>query len=161
MDETREAISAEEAERATEPAETGNQEPQDGQDEKTFTQAEVNEIIRRRLAKEREKFTSLMDGEGEKTLIEREKAVLRRELRADALEKLKESGIPARLADLLDYSDEDSYKISYDRVCGIVNPLIKEAAANARAEMIKGRTPHMGSNTPQGDSIREAFRPKI
>lgn len=160
MEETREAMTTEE--QATEPAETGTQKPQEmeaTQEEKTFTQEEVNEIVRRRLSKEREKFTSLMDSEGEKKLIEREKAVLKRELRADAMDKLKESGLPVSLADLLDYSDEESYTASFERVRGVFEPAIKEAVTKARTDMLRGSSPRSGQVQPV-DNIREAFRPK-
>lgn len=161
MEETREAMTTEE--QATEPAETGTQEPQEPEgahEGKTFTQDEVNEIVRRRLAKEREKFTTLMDSEGEKKLIEREKAVLKRELRADALDKLKEAGLPVSLAELVDYSDEESYTASFERVRGVFEPAIKEAVTKARTEMLKGSSPQTGSVQPV-NNIREAFRPKI
>lgn len=158
MEETREAMTTEE--QATEPAETGTQEPQAAEaehEEKTFTQEEVNEIVRRRLAKEREKFTSLMDGDGEKKLIEREKAVLKRELRADALDRLKENQYPASLADLLDYTDAESCNASFDKVIGVFKELKKqtfEAAYKSGAH-----TPRAGGMQPV-DNIRAAFRPK-
>ena len=101
-----------------------------------------------------------MDSEGEKKLIEREKAVLKRELRADALDKLKEAGLPVSLADLVDYSDEESYTASFERVRGAFEPAIKEAVTKARTEMLKGSSPQTGSVQP-ANNIREAFRPKI
>ena len=159
MEETREAMTTEE--QATEPAETGTNQPQAPEaehEEKTFTQDEVNEIVRRRLAKEREKFTSLMDGEGENKLIEREKAVLKRELRADALDKLKEKQYPSSLADLLDYTDEESCNASFDKVIGVFQDLKKQAFEAAFKS--GAHTPRAGGIAPV-NNIREAFRPKI
>lgn len=161
MEETREAMTT--GEQAAEPAETGMQKPQEPEaahEEKTFTKDEVNDIVRRRLAKEREKFTALMDSEGEKRLIEREKAVLKRELRADALDRFKEAGLPASLADLVDYADEESYNASFERVRSVFEPAIKEAVARARTDMLRGVTPSSGTPQPP-DKIREAFRPKV
>lgn len=161
MDEAREAMTTEE--QATEPAETGMQEPQAAEtecEEKTFTQEEVNEIVRRRLAKEREKFTSLMDSEGEKKLIEREKAVMKRELRMDALDKLRERHLPDRLADLVDYSNEESYTASFEKLCSVFESAIMDAVNQVRDDMLKGHTPHTGA-VQISNNIRDAFRPKI
>lgn len=69
---------------ATEPTENGEEPQAQGvaQEGKTFTQEEVNEIVQRRLAREREKLAAESENsEAEKKLMEREKAVLHRELR--------------------------------------------------------------------------------
>lgn len=166
MEETRDVLTAEEAERAGDPTETGEQPqeraephgPEREHEEKTFTQAEVNEIVRRRLAKEREKYTSLLDGEGEQKLLEREKAVLKRELRADALDRIKEQNYPDSMADLLDYTDEESCRASFEKVTNVFKDLKKQAFEDAFRS--RGNTPKVGGQL-QKDSIREAFRPKI
>ena len=86
--------------------ETANQ--QEG-NEKTFTQAEVDEIIRKRLARERRKTETESNTDGEQeTGDDREKTLEERELRVMAKEKLLDSGMPSNLADVLRYSDEKS-----------------------------------------------------
>lgn len=73
---------------------------------KTFTQEQVNEII----AKEREK----MQEEQSKSIKEREQAILKREMRMNAIDKLQERGLPANLVDALNYSDEKALNTGID-----------------------------------------------
>lgn len=54
--------------------------------------------------------------EAEKKLMEREKAVLHRELRADALERLKEDDLPAKLADLINCENVEDFSRTYKTV---------------------------------------------
>lgn len=72
-------------------------------EERTFTQEEVDEIVRKRLSRERKKT-----GAEESTTTDRERALEERELHVMAREKLLEAGMPAKLADVLRYSDEKS-----------------------------------------------------
>lgn len=80
--------------------------------DKTFTQAEVNEIVRNRLAREREKNDRYGDNAGN----DREKSLEDRELRLMAREKLFESGMPTSLADVLRYSDEKSLEKAIEAI---------------------------------------------
>lgn len=78
-------------------------EQQENNEEKTFTQDEVNEIIRKRLARERMK-----SGSDEDSGTDRERSLEKRELHLMAREKLFDEGLPSQLADILKYSDEKS-----------------------------------------------------
>lgn len=52
----------------------------------------------------------------EQAFVEREQALARRELRAEALETLARKGLPASLADTLDYTDAEGVKSSLEGV---------------------------------------------
>lgn len=96
-----------------------NEETADQQEsnEKTFTQAEVDEIIRKRLARERRKTETESDTDGEQdTGDDREKTLEERELRVMAKEKLLDSGMPSNLADVLRYSDEKSLEKAIEAI---------------------------------------------
>lgn len=83
----------------------GDQLQNDGQEQKTFTQEEVDEIVRKRLARERKKADQ---DNGASSGSDREKTLDERELKIMAKEKLHDSGLPINLADILRYSDEES-----------------------------------------------------
>lgn len=68
--------------------------------EKTFTQEQVNAIIGKRLAEQK--------ASTESELVKREKELEEREMKVKALEILSKKQLPAELADVLKYSDEDS-----------------------------------------------------
>ncbi len=114
----------------------GNQ--QDGQEvsqngadqhegERTFTQDEVNDIVQKRLAKERERLSKVFQEEKQLSeLEERERNILKRELRADAIEELNKRGLPTRLADLLDYSSGENFNSSMAEVTAIFKGALGE-----------------------------------
>ena len=112
--------------------------------DKTFTQAEVNEIVRNRLAREREKN----DRYGDNVVNDREKSLEDRELRLMAREKLFENGMPTNLADVLRYSDEKSLEKAIET--------IKNLDKNQEAPKSWGQRQSGGSNT-NGDPIRKAM----
>lgn len=84
--------------------------------EKTFTQAEVDEIVRKRLARERKKTGLDDNSDGDNAGNDREKSLEDRELRLMAREKLFESGMPTSLADVLRYSDEKSLEKAIETI---------------------------------------------
>lgn len=87
---------------------TGNE-----QDKRTFTQEEVDEIVRKRLARERQK----QEKGGDNTdFSEREQAIAARELKCMAREKLFDAGMPASLADVLNYSDEKTLEAAIEEI---------------------------------------------
>lgn len=85
-----------------------------GSEEKTFTQEEVDEIVRKRLLRERKKT-----GSEDTTGTDREKALEERELHVMAREKLLEVGMPAKLADILRYNDEESLTEALETIKGM------------------------------------------
>lgn len=111
------------------------------QEERTFTQAEVDEIVNRRLARERRRQERTNDTD----IDEREKALTVRELKCMAREKLFDAGMPASLADVLSYSDEKSLESAIDAIKSL-NPSTPKAWGQ-----------RMGHVKSGGDPIRKAM----
>lgn len=81
----------------------------------------------------------------EKELADREAAVAKRELMADAVEKLTAAGLPKQLADCLDYSGREECSSSLETVARA----FQNALTAAVNERIRGRAPKLapsGSN---------------
>ena len=121
----------------TEEQKTGQQQEADQQHEerqegqtspRTFTEEEVNAIVQRRLNREREKLTKAFEeGTRESDLDERERNILKRELKADTLEKLAENGMPAGLADLVNYDSAEECEKSLEIVSAVFNQAVNQA----------------------------------
>ena len=123
-----------------------------GNQERMFSQEEVNQIIKTRLERERAKQNSTLDENLEKRLKDlesRESAFKARESRYDCLEYLQAKGYDPELADILDTSDAESFKKKIDRL-----------ACYTGGRRI---TPPPASHEPSGsgydDPIRQAFAP--
>ncbi len=81
----------------------------EGQEQgRTFTQDEVNAIVRDRLAREREKATPQDD--------ERERDLSARESRLDCREYINENKYPAALLDVFDTSNAEAFKESVKKL---------------------------------------------
>lgn len=105
---------------------TGEQQEQHN-DERVFSQEEVNDIVQRRLVKERERLSKIFQEEKQLSeLEEREQNILKRELRADAIEELGKRSLPLRLADLLDYNSGESLEKSLNEVTDIFSAALGE-----------------------------------
>lgn len=127
--------------------------------EKTFTQDEVNEIISKRLAKQKDSLLrSIEDGQRSEELDERERKITERELKADAAVKLSEAGLPHSIASLLKYDSKESYEESYKEVTEIFRAVIGED----RKTRARQSTPREGMGGSRGgsDPIRSAFNGK-
>ncbi len=148
----------------------GNQ--QDGQEgsqkdadqhegERTFTQDEVNDIVQKRLAKERERLSKVFQEEKQVSeLEERERNILKRELRADAIEILNKGNLPTRLADLLDYSSEENFNSSMEEVTAIFRAALSERIkpfARQKTPIEGNAGSGMNSYSKEGAAIRKAF----
>lgn len=148
----------------------GNQ--QDGQEgsqkdadqhegERTFTQDEVNDIVQKRLAKERERLSKVFQEEKQVSeLEERERNILKRELRADAIEILNKGNLPTRLADLLDYSSEENFNSSMEEVTAIFRAALSERIkpfARQKTPIEGYAGSGMNSYSKEGAAIRKAF----
>lgn len=137
-----------------------NSDGADGQkSEKTFTQADVDKMIRKEQAKwkrqqekaisEAQRLAGLTAEERaaeeaktrEENLTKREAEITRRELRAQALSDLAEQQMPAELADLLDYSDADACAESIKKIRGVWQKAVQKGV-EAR---VKGSAPKTGS----------------
>jgi len=110
--------------------------------ERTFSQAEVDNIVRDRLAKERGKIDTMLH-------VERE-ALARREFLLDAREDAARAGVPASLVDALDKSSPEAFQTAL----GIV-----AAALEQKRNAIPPRGGFSGgiSQPPPPDPIREGM----
>lgn len=136
----------------------------DGQNqpEKKYTDADVDRIIAKKIAAERKKMQKLFEGEQQESELERrERDVLRRELTADARDKLIEDGLPSSLAKLMDYSSADDFAKSYKDVTEIFRAAVQQGVRNA----LRMPTPRAGMGPsgmgPSEDAaLQSAFAPK-
>ncbi len=127
-----------------------------GQPEKTYTRAELDTLIEKerdmyekKLA-EAEKLASMSEdarldyrrGLLDKELSEREAAVAKRELMADAAEKLEAAGLPKQLAACLNYSGTEECSRSLEAV----GKAFEEAVAGAVNERLRGRVPKISAS---------------
>lgn len=85
----------------------------------------------------------------EKELNEREAAIVKRELHAEAAAQLVEKKLPAKLADILDLSSAEKCKESME----VVENAFKEAVTAEVESRMKGRIPQTGGGTQTGDSF--------
>ncbi len=81
--------------------------------EKTFSQDDVNEIVQKRLMRDRE-VRSVAGGAGRlaEELAHREESLLLRERKLATKERLVAMSLPTEAADLLDYSDDETIEKS-------------------------------------------------
>ena len=94
----------------TQPADNGNK-----GNERTFTQAEVDRIIKERLERDRAKRRAPAEpSEAEK----KEAELTARESRLSCREYLLDSGLPSSLLDAFDTSDVNRFKKAVDSVSG-------------------------------------------
>ncbi len=117
-----------------------------------FTQDEVDKIINQRLSRERKKLEEVIK-EHTETHLEREREVLKRELRLDARGFLEEYRIPLDVLDLLDYTDKESCVASLEKVTTAMLKAL-EKAVNDR---LRGDGPPKGGQGVIGDNLRKAF----
>ena len=130
-----------------------------GQEKKTFTQEELDKIVQGRIAKERKAWEKHLEDEKTeaqkletmsekekkkyqeekriKELDDREAAITRRELTAQAKVQLADKGIPTELAEILNLTDAESCKKSIE----IVEKAFQTAVEKAVEEKIKGNAP--------------------
>ncbi|MEG1426601.1 MAG: DUF4355 domain-containing protein [Oscillospiraceae bacterium] len=127
--------------------------------EKKYTDDDVDKIIARKIAAERKKVTKLLNEEQQETELEkRERAVVLRELKADARDTLEERHLPRYLDALLDYNSRESLKQSMEKVGAIFNEAVQRGI-NDRFKG-SGRTPKTGTPAAYSDEVKSAFAPK-
>lgn len=126
-----------------------NQEMEQGNsnnEEKTFTQDEVNRIVQERLSRNKTKNDELE---------EREKKIIQRELKADCKDILIEKNLPVELSELFNgYSEDDLDK--FIEVIGKIEDKIKSSNENK----MRGHKPNIGNTVEynSSDPIKEAFK---
>ncbi len=123
--------------------------------ERTFTQAEVNQMIQSRLAEEKRKYQQ----QTEAAFAEREKAITARERKISAREKLSAAGLSADLADVLDNSTDEALDngiATLQRVYGEKTPT-KETAKEPDAKPIFSKPLYNQFSSGGSDPLRGAF----
>lgn len=94
----------------------------------------------------KEEKAQYMQQKREKELTDREAAITRKELMAEAKNTLASDGLPQELAEVLDYSDADTCKKSMEKV----KKVFQRAVENAVEEKLKGGKPP--KKAPGGDA---------
>jgi hypothetical protein len=84
--------------------------------EKLFTQEEVNELIRKRLTRDREKRNP-----GDNDLDQRARDLDAREAAITCKEYVSEMGYPADLLDIIGTSNVDDFKAKADKIMGLAS----------------------------------------
>lgn len=122
------------------------------QQEKTFTQEQVNAIVSKRLAEDRASRASEFD--------KREKELNQREMQIRAKELLAERGLPKNLADVLRYSDEESLKAAIDvidKTRGFKESSVYTEQNNDKRKIIENPLPSGQRDALIGDQLRKAM----
>lgn len=134
-------------------------------------QAEFDRRVQKALGTAKEKWTALMDDKlseaeklakmnkeekaeylrqkQEKVLKDREAAITRRELMAEAKNTLAEKKLPVGLAEVLNYADADSCNKSM----AAVEKAFQEAVQAAVEEKLKGGTPPKKAPSDEGKDL--------
>ena len=94
----------------------------------------------------KEEKAQYMQQKREKELTDREAAITRKELMAEAKNTLARDGLPQELAEVLDYSDADTCKKSMEKV----KEVFQRAVETAVEEKLKGGKPP--KKAPGGDA---------
>lgn len=94
----------------------------------------------------KEEKVQYMQQKREKELTDRETAITRKELMAEAKNTLASDGLPQELAEVLDYSDADTCKKSMEKV----KEVFQRAVETAVEEKLKGGKPP--KKAPGGDA---------
>lgn len=155
----------EEAQAASVEKQAGTQDykGQEAEQEKKYTDADVDKIVARKIAAERKRMSKIFNEEQQENELEvRERNVLRRELMADAKDLLINDGFPSSLAKLLNYDSEESFGESYKEMTGIFN----DAVQTALKDRLRGHTPIRGMTSGNKELTREkafadAFAPNV
>ena len=155
MDENKNIETLEDNGTAAEQAGEKNEDPkgEEGREEKTFTQDEVNEIVQKRLAKQKESLMkNLENAQQISDLEERERNITMRELKAETIERLAAAGLPADLSKLINYESKEKCDESFKTVCETFNSSLGAALKiSARQSTPKDGDPG------HGDPVKAAF----
>ena len=124
--------------------------------EKKYTDEDVDRIIARKIAAERKRMQKLFNEEQQESDLEkRERAVLLRELKADAKDALISEGLPSSLAGLLNYNSKEELEQSMQEVSGV----FKEAVSHEVKNRLRGETPRTGHGSINAEkALYNAFK---
>lgn len=135
--------------------------------DKLYTQEEVDKIVKKRLGRERNKFEKtknklINESEFSSDLIEREKAVTLKEMKFEYALKVQDEGLPLELVDYIDYSDPENANNSYNGIVGLFKEKLNKAVEVRVKEQLRGSTPKRMSSSynPVDSRISEIFKKK-
>lgn len=130
--------------------------PVDAQGKK-YSDEDLDRILAGKIARERRKLTESISSQLAAELDERERNILKRELRADAREKLVADGLPPGLSDCFSYESKEAFDNSYSSIV----KAFKEALSAGMNDRMSGHTPKaVRSSSFSGDRVRDAFARK-
>lgn len=121
-----------------------------------FTAEEVDEIVRRRLARDRRARAGENKDGDDHGLAEREAALNARELNLMAREVLIEEGMPTKLADILNYSDEKTLRKMIEEL-KFLNPGLTFGQDPNRGKAWGERQGRGRGNGPRDAATRQAM----
>lgn len=126
-----------------------------GEQGRTFTQDELNQIVSDRLARDRERHAAQLDAR-EQQLVAREKDFEIVQRRAVAYDTLAAAGLPSCADALLDFSSDEALTASLERTKKVVEEL-HHAWELKRAT---GRVPkrYDGPTADPDSDLRRAFK---
>ena len=126
--------------------------------EKKYSDEDLDRILAGKIMRERRKLTESISSQLAAELDERERNILKRELRADAQDKLVADGLPPRLSDCLSYESKEAFDKSYSSIV----KAFQDALAEGVRDALRGNTPRAirGSGCSGGDRVRDAFARK-
>lgn len=122
---------------------------------KTFSQEEVDAIVQKRIARERERINGLINEDAE---IKQQLATER--IKFEVAKQLNTEGYPPEVVELLDCSSEAACKDSFQKVKGIFDKLLDAKIQQQFKDA--GRNPSKGgiSHPSIDDKIKAAFSPQ-
>ena len=125
--------------------------------EKKYSDEDLDRILAGKIARERRKLTESISSQLAAELDEREHDILKRELMADAREKLIADRLPPELSDCLQYESKEAVDRSYSAVAAA----FKSALQTGMNDRMRGYTPRFCNPNPGGvDRVRDAFARK-
>lgn len=127
-------------------------------DEKLYSQDEVDEIVKKRLSRERKRFNKIFDeDEFNKDLIRREKEITLREMKAAAREFLSQVNVPPEFFNLINFTDWETVEQSLKVIENIKDSFIDPWIDKEVSERLRGKTPTKASNSVH-DPLKDVFK---
>ncbi len=143
---------------ATQQEAPARQDTADKEAEKTFSQDQVNEIVQKRLLRDRESRPTVGDaGRLANELTQREKSLLLRERKLAAREHLLSLSLPGETAELLDYSSEEALEESLSCVKTLLQRIEQTAVDRVLREHAWTPEKSPAQTMQTEDPLRSAF----
>lgn len=125
--------------------------------ERKYTDADVDRIVAKKIAAERQKMQKLLnEGQQESELEIRERNVLKRELMADAKDALLNEGLPISLASVMNYGSKEDYEKSFKELTDV----FREALTAECKRHFGMPAPKVSTGNGEDKAIADAFAPK-